>query len=289
MNQKTNLKYLLEGLTSKALLHYNISTLEQFKAGIEAVRATRLPLIFGFSTGEIQYLGIETIVSLRTQIIKEGLPIYFNGDHLKDFDLAKKLIILGFDSVMFDNSALDLQVNILRTKKIVAYRNKVKSKTLIEGEIGFIGGGSDIKDIVLKEEYFTDPSIAQEYLQKTNVDLLAIAIGNIHGIPLNIKFKGRVYQKAKLDFKRLAEIKNRVAVPLVLHGGSGLTKEDYLKAIKGGIKIIHLNTDFRKIWKEKLKLQLKQDSFVPYKILSPIISALKDKIVFYQKLFWYLK
>ncbi|MEM2555030.1 MAG: class II fructose-bisphosphate aldolase, partial [Nitrososphaerota archaeon] len=271
----------------RALLHYNVSTFEQFKAGIEAVKATKIPLIIGVSEGERNYFGINYIEDLIDEAKEQGIKVFLNADHCKSINSAKEAIDYKFDFVLFDGSELNLQENILRTKKVVEYRNKKNKNTLIEGEIGYLTGHSDIEGIIeLKEEYFTDPEIAEEFVKKTKVDLLAISVGNVHGIPKGVKIKGKLVEKPKLDFKRIKEIKEKVKVPLVLHGGSGLNKKDYLKAIENGISIIHINTEFRNIWKKELEKSLKKESVVPYKILNPVVKKITKKIIFYQKLFW---
>lgn len=271
----------------RALLHYNVSTFEQFKAGIEAVKETKIPLIIGVSEGERNYFGINYIEDLIDEAKEQGIKVFLNADHCKSINSAKEAIDYKFDFVLFDGSELNLQENILRTKKVVEYRNKKNKNTLIEGEIGYLTGHSDIEGIIeLKEEYFTDPEIAEEFVKKTKVDLLAISVGNVHGIPKGVKIKGKLVEKPKLDFKRIKEIKEKVKVPLVLHGGSGLNKKDYLKAIENGISIIHINTEFRNIWKKELEKSLKKESVVPYKILNPVVKKITKKIIFYQKLFW---
>ncbi len=271
----------------RALLHYNVSTFEQFKAGIEAVKETKIPLIIGVSEGERNYFGINYIEDLIDEAKEQGIKVFLNADHCKSINSAKEAIDYKFDFVLFDGSELNLQENILRTKKVVEYRNKKNKNTLIEGEIGYLTGHSDIEGIIeLKEEYFTDPEIAEEFVKKTKVDLLAISVGNVHGIPKGVKIKGKLVEKPKLDFKRIKEIKEKVKVPLVLHGGSGLNKKDYLKAIENGISIIHINTEFRNIWKKELEKSLKKESIVPYKILNPVVKKITKKIIFYQKLFW---
>lgn len=271
----------------RALLHYNVSTFEQFKAGIEAVKETKIPLIIGVSEGERNYFGINYIEDLIDEAKEQGVKVFLNADHCKSINSAKEAIDYKFDFVLFDGSELNLQENILRTKKVVEYRNKKNKNTLIEGEIGYLTGHSDIEGIIeLKEEYFTDPEIAEEFVKKTKVDLLAISVGNVHGIPKGVKIKGKLVEKPKLDFKRIKEIKEKVKVPLVLHGGSGLNKKDYLKAIENGISIIHINTEFRNIWKKELEKSLKKESVVPYKILNPVVKKITKKIIFYQKLFW---
>ena len=286
------LRSILEKIVKekKALLHYNVATYEQFKAGVEAVKETKIPLIIGVSEGERNYLGINYIEDLVDEAKEKGINIFLNADHCKSIESAKEAIDYRFDSVLFDGSDLNFKENILRTKIIVNYRNKKSKNTLIEGEIGYLTGHSDIESIIeLKEEYFTDPDIAEEFVNKTKVDLLAISVGNIHGIPEKIRFKGREYKKAILDFERIEEINKKVKIPLVLHGGSGLNKKDFLLAIKSGISIIHINTEFRVIWKKELVQNLKNKTNVPYKILDKVVEKIKKRIIYYQKLFWIKK
>jgi ketose-bisphosphate aldolase len=223
------LRELLESIKNKnrALLHYNVATYEQFKAGLEAIKETKIPLIIGVSEGERNYLGINYIEDLVDEAKEKGINVFLNADHCKSIKSAKEAIDYKFDSVLFDGSELDFRQNILRTKEVVNYRNKISKTTLIEGEIGYLVGHSDIEKIAeLKEEYFTNPELAEEFVNKTKIDLLAISVGNIHGIPEKIKFKGKIYKKPKLDFQRIKLIKEKVKIPLVLHGGSGLGRKD---------------------------------------------------------------
>ena len=288
-NLKMELRDLLESIKNKnrALLHFNVATYEQFKAGIEATKETKIPLIIGVSEGERNYLGINYIEDLIYEAKEKGINVFLNADHCKSIKSAKEAIDHKFDSVLFDGSELDFKQNILRTKEVVNYRNKISKTTLIEGEIGYLVGHSDVEKIAeLKEEYFTDPEVAEEFVNKTKIDLLAISVGNIHGIPDKIKFKGKIYKKPKLDFQRIKLIKEKVKIPLVLHGGSGLGRKDFILAIESGISIIHINTDFRILWKKELLKNLKQKTNVPYKILDKVVEKLKRKIIYYQKLFW---
>lgn len=271
----------------RAILHYNVATFEQFKAGVEAVKETKIPLIIGVSEGERNYFGINYIEDLVDEAKEKGIKVFLNADHCKSINSAKNAIDYKFDFVLFDGSDLSFKENILRTKKVVEYRNKNSKNTLIEGEIGYLAGHSDIENIVeLKEEYFTTPELAEEFVNQTKIDLLAVSVGNVHGIPKKIKFKKKIFKKPQLDFKKIKEIKKRVKIPLVLHGGSGLNKNDYLKAINSGFSIIHINTEFRKIWKKELEKVLKEKTVVPYKILDKVVNSLKIRIIYYQKLFW---
>ncbi len=286
------LKQALQNLKSnQALLHYNIATFEQFKAGIEAVQETRIPLIFGASEGERKYLDTKNIKFWVGEAQNRGLPVFINADHCKSVESSKEAIDNLFDSVLFDLTSEkqnDLNNNILRTKEVKSFEESSRTKNdnkeiLIEGEIGYLPGSSDIGGTVeLDEKNFTKPEDAENFLQQTGVDLLAISVGNIHGIP--------AINSMQIDFERIKDIYERTQQfklfsGLVLHGGSGLTDKDFKNAIKNGIKIVHINTEFRKIWRDSLLRELQAETVVPYKILNGVISSLRERIVHYQKLF----
>jgi len=283
---------------NQAILHYNVSSLEQIKAGILAVKETKKPLIFGVSEGERNYLNPKLIKEIIDFYKKEeNLQdlIFLNADHSKSLESAKKAIDLNYDSVLIDLSELDLGENIRQTKELVQYadlrrldadftqtsvENKISPRrsALIEGEVGKIEGKSEIqKEVEVKKENLTKVESALRFVEETKVDLLAVSIGNVHGI---------VEKEPELDFERGREIAKVVKIPLVLHGASGLSIEKIKKCISIGFKIIHINTEFRKIWKEKLKEELQKETVVPYKIYEPVIEEIKKKIIYYQEGFF---
>lgn len=271
-----NLKELIYFLPkNQAILHYNVSTLEQIKAGILAVKETKIPLIFGVSEGERNYLD-PALVKEIIDFYKKDLPIFLNADHSKSFETAKQAIDLNYDAVLFDGSELALDENIKITKELINYRGD--KNILIEGEVGKIEGKSEIqKEVEVKKENLTKVEEAVKFVEETKVDLLAVSIGNIHGI---------TEKEPELDFERGREIAQAVKIPLVLHGASGLSLEKIKKCIEIGFKIIHLNTEFRKIWKEKLIEELGKETVTPYKILEPVVEEIKKKIIYYQLKLW---
>jgi len=277
-----SLKEILFSLKeNQAILHYNISSLEQFKAGIEAVKETKIPLIFGVSEGERNYLNYKLVKRwLDFYREEEGLEdlIFLNADHTKRKEEALKCLEENYDEVLIDGSELSLEDNIKITKEIVKFRNDHQKETLIEGEVGFLPGRSEIqKELEIKNENFTDPEEALKFVEETKVDLLAISIGNVHGL---------LPYTPKLDFERAKKIKELVKIPLVLHGASGLGIQNIKRCIEIGFKIVHINTEFRKIWKENLINSLQADTVTPYKIYPPVIEALKKEIINYQRIFW---
>lgn len=266
---------------NQAVLHYNVSTLEQIKAGILAVQETKIPIIFGVSEGERDYLNsnlVKKILDFYKDIFSPNLEnlIFLNADHCKEINSAKEAINLKYDAVLFDGSALTLEENIKTTKEIIKFKDN--KEILIEGEVGFLPGKSDIqKEIEVKEEYLTKIEDAEKFVQETRVDLLAISIGNIHGL---------TEKEPELDFFRGEQIAKIVKIPLVLHGASGLNMMKIQRCIEIGFKIIHINTEFRKIWHEELRKQLEQGSVTPYKLLEPVVEKIKEKVVYFQKSFY---
>jgi ketose-bisphosphate aldolase len=275
-----SLKELIYSLKeNQAILHYNVASLEQIKAGILAVKETKIPLIFGVSEGERNYLNpklVKKIIDFYKE--EENLQdlIFLNADHSKGLESAKRAIDLNYDFVLIDLSEIELEENIKQTKELINYR--ANKNILIEGEVGKIEGKSEIqKEVEVKKENLTKVEDALRFVEETKVDLLAVSIGNVHGI---------VEKEPELDFERGREIAKAVKIPLVLHGASGLSIEKIKKCIFIGFKIIHINTEFRKIWKEKLEEELKKETVVPYKIYEPVIEEIKKKIIYYQEEFF---
>ena len=284
---------------SQALLHYNIATYEQYKAAIVAVTETGLPMLIGVSEGERGYVGTTMAGQWVKEAQKNNLPIFINADHCKSEGKAIEALDARYDEVLMDGTEFQEDENILRTKNVIIKRNELQKKdgidTLIEGEIGYLAGSSDLGGSVeIKPEYLTTPEQAIRFVQETDVELLAISVGNVHGIPQTITHNGNVLESPQIDFNRIKAIydslrQNNLNTGLVLHGGSGLTDDDFIHAIECGIQIIHLNTEFRAIWKDSLKKNLEKDTVNPYKILNGVVGDLKTRIVHYQRLFYTLQ
>lgn len=257
-----------------ALGQFNFSTLEQLKGVIEAARETKAPVILGTSEGEVSFFGMEEAVLLRNHYRKSFPYIYLNLDHGRDIKLIKKAIDLSYDCVHFDGSDLLLNENIKKAKEIVKYARQ--KGVLIEGEIKAIKGSSETQSkIVRTGEEHCDygnglESIEQaiNFIKETGIDSLAINIGNIHGTYL---------RPIRLNIELLKEINKNLPVFLVLHGGSGTRETDIKKAIKNGIVKININTELRQVWKKSLLKSLKKETIKPYKILLPVIEAIKEK------------
>jgi fructose-bisphosphate aldolase, class II len=267
-----------------AIGHFNVSNLEAVKAIKEAVQETGYPVIIGVSEGEENFFGITEIVALVKTYQSQGLPIFLNADHSYTLERSFAVIDAGFDAVIFDGAELSFEENIIQTKKVVEYARSKNPNCIVEAEIGFIGKSSNMLDTIPEgvgtEEFLTKPEDATRFVQETGVDLLAPAVGNIHGMLKNMP-------NPRLDIPRIKAISQQSGTPLVLHGGSGITREDFVAAIQSGISIVHINTEIRKAFKEGLikGLEENKEKMAPYTYLQNAQDAMKTVILEKLKLF----
>lgn len=251
-----------------AIGHFNISDLTALKAITRAVRELNVPVIVGTSEGEAEFIGFRQAAALVKSIREEsGQLVYLNGDHLRSLDSVKKAVDAGYDSIIFDAANLSLEENIKKTKEAVAYVKSISPDILVEGELGYIGTASKVLESVpegaaITAETMTNPEESKLFIEETGIDLFAPAVGNIHGIVKE--------GEPRLDIGRIAAIKAVAKVPLVLHGGSGVSDEDFREAIKAGINVVHINTEIRLAWRRGLEASLAKDKeqIAPYKIFA---------------------
>jgi len=281
-------KYIKEAGENKvAIGHFNISNIEALHGIYNAAKRLSVPVIIGVSEGEEEFIGRDEVVALIKEIHEnDNYPIFLNADHHYSFDSVKNALDAGYDSAIIDAVKLPLEENISLTKKCIDYAKELLQKEgrdiLIEAELGFIGQSSKLLDSIpegISEATMTKPEDAKYFVEQTGVDLLAPSVGNVHGM-----IKGG---NPKLDIERIKEIREACGVPLVLHGGSGISDEDFTNAIKAGISIIHINTEIRVAYKEALEKYLKENptEVAPYKILKPAVEAIEQVVYNRLKLF----
>ncbi len=266
-----------------AIGQFNASTDEQIKAIVEVAKNLNSPIIIGTSEGERKFLGEEQAVALIKSWQKQtSLPIILNADHCKTLESAKKVIDIGYSAVHFDGSELSFEENVKITKQIVEYAKNINPNILVEGELGYLRGSSDVHGkIEIKPEDLTKPEQAKEFTKKTRVDSLAVAIGNIHGVETDLK-------NPSLYLGILKKIQKEISGTfLVLHGGSGISKNDIKEAIKAGIVKININTELRIAYNKGLKKYLEKypSQIKPYKILASAVEEMKKVIEEKIKLF----
>jgi ketose-bisphosphate aldolase len=269
-----------------AVGHFNISDLVILKAVFAAAQQLDVPVMVGVSEGERQFLETHQIAALVRSLREESdLPIFLNADHTHSLAKAIEAAKAGFDSIVFDLSALPFEENVRQTREAVEALKAINPGILIEGEIGDIGTGSEIHDQAPDlTRGLTTPEEAKQFVDATGIDILAPAVGNMHGM-----LKSMVHGNARkrLDIPRIAEIKNATHTFLTLHGGSATNDNDFRKAIAAGINIVHINTELRVAWRRGLEegLAKNPDEVVPYKILPSAVESVKQVVLSRLRLF----
>ncbi|MDD3728866.1 MAG: class II fructose-bisphosphate aldolase [Candidatus Pacebacteria bacterium] len=247
-----------------AVGQFNFSTIEQMKSTIRAAKKMESPVILGTSEGEGKFFGLKEAFVMKEIInLEYNVPVFLNLDHGKNFDFIKTAVDIGYDSVHYDGSLLPFDENIKRTKEVVSYAKK--RGVLVEGELGVIKDKSSVS-----KKDFTSLSKVERFVKETNVDLLAISIGNVHGVYVKMP---------SLDLNLLSEIRKKTEIFLVLHGASGLKNEDIKNCIKRGIVKTNINTELRNVWKESLKKELSSKEIKPYKILEKTEKVLEKRVI----------
>jgi fructose-bisphosphate aldolase, class II len=265
--------------TGKAIGHFNVADLVLLKAVFNAARELDVPVLVGLSEGEREFVGTRQIAALVRSLREEfDAPIFLNADHTHSLSKAVEATKAGFDSVVFDLSALPFEENIRQTREAVEALKSINPEVLVEGEIGDIGTGSEIHDTSPDlTKGLSRPEEASQFVQRTRVDVLAPAVGNMHGM-LKSMVEGTT--KKHLDIPRIKEIKRAAGTFLTLHGGSGTNDEDFRKAIAAGINVVHINTELRVAWRRGLERGLEEHKteVVPYKILPLAVESVKEVV-----------
>lgn len=219
-----------------ALGLFNAVNLEMTNAIMNVAERLHAPVIMG--TAEILLSAAdlaECAAMVRARAEKSPVPIVLHYDHGLTYDKCIEAIQLGFTSVMYDCSTLPYEENVEQVSKMVKFAHE--KGVSVEGELGHVGDNEGLGKLSKPSDYYTDPAQAADYVRRTGVDALAVAVGNAHG---DYKFP------PKLDFDRISQISSAVDVPLVLHGGSGLSDEDFREAIRRGVAKVNIFTDISK-------------------------------------------
>jgi fructose-bisphosphate aldolase class II len=262
-----------------AIGHFNVSELVSLKAVVSAAQRLAVPVILGVSEGERQYLGTREIASLVAATLGDSsVPVYLDADHTHSLEKAEEAARAGFDLIVFDASELPFDQNVAATRRAVEAAKSIRPEILVEGEIGYIGSGSEIHEHAAQvTPALTTPEEARQFAAETRVDLLSPAVGTTHGM-LRSMVAGE--SQKRLDIDRIAAIKQSTRLFLTLHGGSGTNDDDFRRAIQAGITVIHINTELRIAWRRGLEAVLRQhpDEVVPYKLL-PAAQLDVEKVV----------
>lgn len=249
---------------------FNTNNLEITQAIIQAAEEEKSPVIIQTSQSAIKYAGSEEIQAIvKIMAEKASVPIALHLDHGTDWNVVMKCLRDGWTSVMYDGSKYPLDKNIELTKTVVDIAHPMGVS--VEAELGKIGGVEDDINVDDRSATMTDPEEASIFVEKTGVDFLAIAIGTAHGI-----YKG----DPKLDFDRLKIIKEKLNMPIVLHGASGISEEDIKKAVSLGVNKINIDTDLRQAFQRAMHkfVSEKPDAYDPRKMLQPTTEAIKEVV-----------
>ncbi len=273
---------------------FNVNNMEIIQGIVGAAQIEKSPLILQVSAGARKYASPVYLKKLVEAAVEDtNLPIVLHLDHGENFEICKACVDDGFTSVMIDGSHLPFEENIAVTKKVVDYAHK--RGVVVEAELGRLAGIEDAVNVSDRDATFTDPDQAVEFIKRTGVDSLAIAIGTSHGA---FKFKG----EPRLDFERLEKITNLLPdFPLVLHGASsvpqefveltnqyggkvpgaqGVPEEMLRKASKFGVCKINIDTDLRLAMTASIRKAFVEhpENFDPRKYLGPGRQAIQDMV-----------
>lgn len=274
---------------------FNVNNMETIQGIVAAAKEERSPLILQVSAGARKYANSVYLRKLVEAAVEEsGIDIALHLDHGDSFEICKKCVEDGFTSVMFDGSRYTFEENVSMTKEVVDYAHKYD--VVVEAELGTLAGIEDDVIVDVREATFTKPEKALEFVERTGVDSLAVAIGTSHGA---YKFKG----EAKLDFERLDKISNLLPnTPLVLHGASsvipeyvatcnkyggelqnarGIPEEMLREAAKGTICKINIDTDIRLAVTSEVRKYLAEHpaEFDPRQYLKPARNAVQEIVM----------
>lgn len=256
---------------------FNISDANMFKAVVEKAEELQAPAIIAIHPDELSFITGDFIEYIKKRISNSKVPFVLHLDHGGSLKDVIEAISYGFTSVMIDASHLPFEENIAITKKAVDIAHAVGVS--VEGELGTIGNTGDSIEGGVTEITYTKPEEANEFIERTGIDTLAIAIGTAHGI-----YPKGFVPKLKLDL--LEEISRIVDKPLVLHGGSSNSDEEIKKATEIGIQKINISSDIKKAYFDKVD-QLLKEKFIyePNTIFPPCIEETKKVVEYKMNLF----
>lgn len=258
---------------------FNAVNIELARGIIEAAEEVRSPVIIGTAEVLFPYGPLEEVSYYLIPMAKKAkVPVAVHLDHGLSKETCMKALELGFSSIMFDCSTEPYETNVMRVKEMREIAHSFGAS--IEAELGHVGDneGSLEGDSYMTDprRYFTDPGQAKEFVDKTGVDALAIAVGSAHGA---YKFP------PKLDFDRIRELADTIDTPLVLHGGSGLTETDFSRAIEQGISKVNIFTDINVSAVEAAFRAFDSMSKGIIDLIPPIVKSVKDEVIKKMRLF----
>ena len=240
---------------------FNAVNVEMARAVIETAEELQAPVMIGTAEVLLPAMPLVNVADYLIPMAKRaGVPVCVHYDHGLSFEKCMEALKLGFTSVMYDCSTENYETNVKKVAEMVRICHAMG--VTVEGELGHVGDNDGAGKLEKPSDFYTDPDAAEDYVRRTGIDALAVAVGNAHG---DYKFT------PKLDFERIETIAGRTGVPLVLHGGSGLADDDFRKAVEKGVCKVNIFTDLDKAGKAGIEKGLLESagsmmSLLPYEI-----------------------
>ncbi len=240
---------------------FNAVNVEMARAVLETAQELNAPVIIGTAEVLLPAMELERVAEYLIPMAKKArVPVCVHYDHGLSFARCMEALRLGFTSIMYDCSTADYETNVANTAQMVRICHAMN--VTVEGELGHVGDNAGLGKLENPSDFFTDPDMALDYVQRTGIDALAVAVGNAHG---DYRFP------PKLDFPRISAIAEKTHLPLVLHGGSGLTDEDFQAAVARGVCKVNIFTDLDKAGKAGIQAGLQAGvetmmGLIPYEI-----------------------
>jgi ketose-bisphosphate aldolase len=248
---------------------FNVFNFETLGAVVEVAEELKTPLVLGIPERLFKFVDVGILSAAMVRAAQHSsVPVALHLDHGHTYEGVMKAIRWGFTSVMFDGSAMPLADNLKRTKEVTRIAHSLG--ITVEGELGYVGCYDNITD--LKADDIVTPDVAAEFVGKTGIDALAIGVGNNHGVR-------KINGTNQLNFSRLRDLNFAVNVPLVMHGGSRLSKDEYRSSIDSGISKINIATDMSLAAAERLKNELAKMPNANYiHLMSVVKKGVKESV-----------
>ena len=247
---------------------FNAVNVEMARAIIETAEELHAPVIVGTAEILLPAMSLERVAEyLIPMARKADVPVAVHYDHGLTFEKCMEALKLGFSSIMYDCSTASYEDNLDRVAEMVRICHAMG--VTVEGELGHVGDNEGAGKLENPSDYYTDPAVAADFVRKTGVDALAVAVGNAHG---DYKFP------PKLDFERITAIREAAGTPLVLHGGSGLSDDDFREAVRRGVCKINIFTDLDKAGKAGIEEGLKKGASSMMGLIPYEIEAMKEVV-----------
>lgn len=254
---------------------FNAVNMEMARAVIETAEELRAPVMVGTAEILLPAMELEHVAEYLIPMAKKAsIPVCVHYDHGLTFERCMEALRLGFTSIMYDCSTAEYKENIARIAEMVKICHAMG--VTVEGELGHVGDNDGEGKLLNPSDYYTDSDLAADYVKSTGIDSLAVAVGNAHG---DYNFT------PKLDFQRIRIIAEKTNIPLVLHGGSGLSDDDFRTAIRNGIHKINIFTDIDKAGKSGIEKGLSAGAKTMMALMPYELKAMKEVVAEKLRLF----